>query len=170
MGGNDLSQQNSLMYGGKLGYYFDSLKFQNFNLGVETEAFNATPHVKPQNYTIGGVNLGTGTGVNSRVLTWAPMNIVVRYQAGAFEPYAGVGLGVFFSSFSNINGSSSSTDVGLNTQVGLRYRVTTNLALFGEWKYNRANLSHSDFVSITGLDVSADYSAHNLVFGVGYHF
>jgi len=166
LGGSDLSVHNSLMYGAKLGYYFDSLKW----LGVETEVFNATPHLKQQNLTIGGVDLGTVSGTHARVLTWAPVNIVVRHQMGAFEPYAGMGLGVFFSRFSDEFGSSSSTDVGLNTQVGLRYRVTTNLALFGEWKYNRANLSHSNFLGATGLDVSADYSAHNLVFGVGYHF
>lgn len=173
--GNDLSLQNSLMYGAKAGYYFDSLKWQKFNLGVETEAFNATPHVKQQDWIIGGQSLGaflgTGTipGLNFRVLTWAPVNIVVRYQAGAFEPYAGVGLGVFFSHLSADGFSSSSTDVGLNTQLGLRYRVTDNVALFGEWKFNRANISHNNLAG-SGLDVSADYTAHNLVFGVGYHF
>ena len=167
LSGNDLSLQNSLMYGGKAGYYFDSLKWQKFNLGVETEAFNATPHFKQQQYAIAGTNLGTQPGVNSRVLTWAPVNIVVRYQAGAFEPYAGVGLGIFFSHFSDSTGSSSSTDVGLNTQLGLRYRITTELALFGEWKFNRANISH-DVGS--GVNLSGDYTAHNLVGGVGYHF
>ena len=167
LGGNDLSPQNSLMYGAKAGYYFDSLKW----LGLETEVFNTTPNVKQQNYTIAGVNFGTGPGIDFRVLTWAPVNIVVRYQAGAFEPYAGVGLGVFFSHFSQAgSGSSDGTDVGLNTQLGLRYRVTDNLALFGEWKFNHANLSHSNFVGTNGLNVSADYNAHNLVFGVGYHF
>jgi opacity protein-like surface antigen len=166
LGGNDLSLHNSLMYGAKFGYYFDPLKW----LGVETEVFNATPHVKQQNLTIGGFDLGTAPGLNLRILTWAPVNIVVRHQMGAFEPYAGVGLGVFFSRFSDGTDSSSSTDVGLNTQLGLRYRVTTNLALFGEWKFNHANLSHSNFLGANGVDVSADYNAHNLVFGVGYHF
>lgn len=118
LGGNDLALHNSLMYGAKLGYYFDSLKW----LGVETEAFNATPHVKQQDLTIGGFPFGTAPGVNFRVLTWAPVNIVVRYQTGAFEPYAGVGLGVFFSRLSDGTDSSSTTDVGLNTQLGLRYR------------------------------------------------
>ena len=171
LGGNDLSLHNSLMYGAKLGYYFDSLKW----LGVETEVFNATPHLKQQDWVIGGQSvgalLGTGTvpGLTFRVLTWAPVNIVVRYQAGAFEPYAGVGLGVFFSRLSDGTDSTSSTDVGLNTQLGLRYKVTTNLALFGEWKFNRAKISHNDLGG-TGLNVSADYNAHNLVFGVGYHF
>ncbi|MDN5942395.1 MAG: porin family protein [Nitrospira sp.] len=169
IGASDLSLQTSLMYGAKAGYYFDSLKWQKFNLGVETEAFNATPHVKQQNVTIGGVNIGEQTGINLRVLTWAPVNIVIRYQAGAFEPYAGVGLGVFFSRLSEGSFSSSGTDVGLNTQLGLRYRITTNLALFGEWKFNRANLSHSNFVVANG-EASADYSAHILAFGVGYHF
>jgi opacity protein-like surface antigen len=173
--GSDLSLQNSLMYGAKAGYYFDSLKWQNFNLGVETEVFNATPHLKQQDWIIEGQSLGASLGVgtipglNFRVLTWAPANIVVRYQAGAFEPYAGVGLGVFFSHLSSGSFSSSSTDVGLNTQVGLKYRVTDNVALFGEWKFNRANINH-DNLSGTGLDLSADYTAHNLVFGVGYHF
>ncbi len=166
LGGNDLSLHNSLMYGAKLGYYFDSLMW----LGVETEVFNATPHVKQQNLTIGGIDFGTAPGLNFRVLTWAPVNIVVRYQMGAFEPYAGVGPGVFFSRLSDGTDSSSSTDIGLNAQLGLRYRVTTNLALFGEWKFNHANLSHSNFLGVNGFDVSADYNAHNLVFGVGYHF
>jgi opacity protein-like surface antigen len=169
--GNDLSMQNSLMYGAKAGYYFDSLKWQNFNLGVETEVFNTNPNIKEQNYTIAGVNLGTGPGVNARILNWAPVNIVVRYQAGAFEPYAGVGFGVFFSHFSQAGGGSSTgTDVGLNTQLGLRYRVTNNVSLFGEWKYNHANLSNNNFVGTNGLKVSGDYNANILAFGLGYHF
>ena len=163
--GNDLALQTSIVYGGKLGYYLDSMKW----LGVETEVFNATPHLNQQNWIVGGVNIGTVPGISNRVLTWAPVNIVVRYQAGSFEPYLGVGLGVFFSHLSAAGFSSSSTDVGLNTQVGLRYRVTKAIALFGEWKFNRANLSHDNLAG-TGLNVEADYNAHNFVFGVGYHF
>lgn len=169
VGGNDLSLQNSLMYGAKAGYYFDSLKVQNFNLGVETEVFNSTPHIKQQDIIIGGVNAGTA-GLTNRVLVWAPLVVVVRYQAGAFEPYAGVGLGVFFSRISDGTDSSSSTDVGLNTQLGLRYRVNSNLSLFGEWKYNYANIDHSNFVGTSGLDVSANYSANIFAAGIGYHF
>lgn len=167
LGGNNLALENSVMYGAKLGYYFDSLKW--LGLGVETEVFNATPHVKSQNITIAGVNFGTAPELTNRVLTWAPVNILIRHQLGAFEPYVGVGLGVFFSRLSDGTDSSSSTDVGLNAQLGLRYRVTSNLALFGEWKFNHANVSHNNIAG-TGLNVSADYTAQNLVVGVGYHF
>jgi opacity protein-like surface antigen len=167
---NDRSMQNySPMYGGKAGYYFDSLKFQNFNLGVETELFNSTLHIEQQNVTIGGIDFGTQPGASLRVLTWAPVNIVVRYQAGAFEPYAGVGVGVFFSRITSGTTSRSSEDVGLNTQLGLRYRVNPNISLFGEWKYNYANATYTNSLG-PGVDLSANYSANIFAFGVGYHF
>ena len=168
VGISDLSLQNSLMYGAKAGYYFDSLKWNNFNLGVETEVFNSTPHIKQQDATIGGVS-GTLQGLTNRVLTWAPLVLVMRYQAGAFEPYAGVGLGVFFSRISDGTDSNSSTDVGLNTQLGLRYRVTQNLSLFGEWKYNYANIDHNNFLA-SGVNLSANYNANIFAAGIGYHF
>lgn len=169
---SDLSLANSLMYGAKLGYYFDSMKW----LGVETEVFNSTPHLKQQTATFssGGVSVPVDvTGQNIRVLNWAPVNIVVRYQMGQLEPYAGIGMGVFFARIKDGESgeSSSSTKVGLNTQVGLRYMVTKNMSLFGEWKYNRASFDfgESSPTQATG-GFKGDYSAHLLAFGVGYHF
>jgi opacity protein-like surface antigen len=166
----DLSLQNSVMYGAKLGYYFDSRKW----LGVETEVFNSTPHLKQQNVTVNpGVFTGNIPGQHVRVLTWAPINVVVRHQMGQFEPYAGIGLGLFFAHVKEgqTGESSSSTRPGLNTQLGARYLVTTNLALFGEWKYNyaRFNFSESAPTQATG-GFKGNYSANMLAFGVGYHF
>jgi len=173
---SDLSLQNSVMYGAKLGYYFDSMKWQNFNLGVETEVFNSTPHLKQQDATLsfGGASATANfTGQSVRVLNWAPINIVVRYQMGQFEPYAGVGMGVFFANVKDgaSGESSSSTAVGLNTQLGLRYLVTKNVSLFGEWKYNRASFNFSDSspTQATG-GLKGDYSANIFAFGLGYHF
>jgi opacity protein-like surface antigen len=169
---SDLSLQNSLMYGAKLGYYFDSIKW----LGVETEVFNSTPHLKQQDVTVsfGGASAtGNFSGQSVRVLNWAPINIVVRHQMGGFEPYAGVGMGVFFANLKDgaSGESTSSTSVGLNTQLGLRYMVTQNVAVFGEWKYNRAslNFSESSPTQQTG-GFKGDYSANIFAFGVGYHF
>jgi opacity protein-like surface antigen len=166
--GNDLNQQTSIVYGAKVGYYFESLKW----LGVETELFSSRPQIKPQDLMIGGISQGTLTGVYHRVLTWAPVNLIVRYQAGAFEPYGGVGLGVFFDHLrGTTNGgadfSSESVNVGLNTQVGLRYRVTKSIATFAEWKYNWTQLTQDN---LAGQKIQADYNAHNFVVGLGYHF
>ena len=172
----DLSLQKSFMYGAKAGYYFDSMKWSGFNLGVETEIFNTNPNIKQQTATFsfpGGSATVTLTGQDLRVLNWSPINMVVRYQAGQFEPYAGVGMGVFFARIHDGQSgeSSSDTSVGLNTQLGLRYLVTKNIAVFGEWKYNRAhfNFDASSPTQATGA-LKADYSANLFAVGLGYHF
>lgn len=114
----------------------------------------------------------TFPGQNLRVLNWAPINIVVRYQMGQLEPYAGIGMGVFFARVKDKESgeSSSDTSVGLNTQVGLRYMVTKNMSLFGEWKYNRASFNFAESSPTQATGFKADYRAHILAFGVGYHF
>ena len=81
-----------------------------------------------------------------------------------------MGLGAFFSRISDGIDSSSTTDVGLNTQLGLRYRVNPNLSLFGEWKYNYANIDQNNFLEAIGLDLSYNYNANIFAGGIGYHF
>lgn len=168
---SDLDLKNSIMYGGKLGYYFDSVK----SLGIETEAFTTTPHLKQQNVTVSALDGSPPvsqdlSGANFRVTTWA-FNLVARYPGERFQPYAGAGPGIFFAQLKDSTDSTSSTKPGLNTQVGLRYLITPNLAVFGEWKYNhvRFNFDTPAFgAGISGL--SLHYSAHHFVFGIGYHF
>lgn len=170
---SDVSLKNSIMYGAKLGYYFESMKW----LGVETEVFNTTPHVKQQDVTAsfgGASQTGNLTGQYVRVLTWAPINVVVRYQMGQLEPYAGVGLGLFFARTKDAatgETSSSNARPGLNTQVGVRYLVTKNFSMFTEWKYNRVSLNFDESSPTQAAGgIKGDYSAHHFVFGVGYHF
>jgi opacity protein-like surface antigen len=169
---SNLRLQDSFIYGAKAGYYFDSLKW----LGLETEVFNTNPNIKQQKITVsgpGGTGTGTVSGQDLRMLTWAPINLVVRYQAGQLEPYAGVGVGVFFSRIHDGQSgeSASDTSVGLNTQLGLRYLVTQNLSLFGEWKHNRAHFNFSDSTPTAATGgFKGHYHANLFVFGVGYHF
>jgi opacity protein-like surface antigen len=162
------SQNTSAMYGGKVGYYFDRHPW----LGVETEVYRYTPNFPSQVATnaSGSVMI---SAVDHSIITWSPVTVLVRIPSGTFplplEPYAGVGLGVFFSSVSTSSFSSSSTDVGFTSQVGLRYRITPNWAAFGEWKYNTAHLTHQNLLG-SGVNVDGTYSAHLFSFGVGYHF
>ncbi len=169
---SDLDLQNSVMYGAKLGYFFDSMKW----LGVETEVFKSNPNIKEQRVTArfgGATASGVLSGQDVRVITWTPVSAVVRYQAGSFEPYAGIGPGVFFARMKDggTGETSSSNRVGLATQVGLRYLVSQHLSVFGEWKYNYVhfNFSESSPTQATG-GFKGDYSANIFAFGVGYHF
>lgn len=168
---SDLDLKNSIMYGGKVGYYFDSVK----SLGIETEAFTTTPHLKQQNVTVSvldgspPVSQEVG-GANFRVTTLA-FNLVARYPGERFQPYVGAGPGIFFAQLKDSTDSTSSTKPGLNTQIGLRFLITENLAVFGEWKYNHVRFNFDTPAFGAGSSgLSLHYSAHNFIFGIGYHF
>ena len=80
----DLKLATSAMYGLKLGYYLDNLRW----LGIEGEIFNTNPHVKQQTETLtppSGPSLtGTTSGSHLTVLTLAT-NVVVRYPASPYN-------------------------------------------------------------------------------------
>jgi len=168
---SDLDLHQTPVYGGKVGYYFDSLKW----LGVEMEAFSSTPHLKQQNAILsfpGGSASTIIPGQDLRVTNWSPINVVVRYQLGPIEPYGGVGLGVFFARIhdgATDTSASSNARPGLNALAGIRWRITNHLSLFGEWKYNRATFHFQDATPGT-VGLKGDYSAHLGVGGLAWHF
>ncbi len=169
---SDRALKTSVLYGGKIGYFFPRAKW----FGLETELFNTTPHIKQQLTTINIPNAGSVSGVLSgdhfRVITWAPANLVFRYPSSRLQPYIAVGPGIFFARVqttqAGFEGSQSSTKVGLNTQVGLRYYITRRVTVFGEWKYNYARFNFSE--NDTQFGFKATYSMNHVVFGLGYHF
>lgn len=173
---SNVNLNNSLMYGMKFGHYFASTPW----LGVELEGFMTNPQVPQQQLTLNVPGAGAISvnqpGASNRLIVMSP-NLVVRYQAGGFEPYVGVGPGVFFLNQQRDPAgpgvpeySQSSTRVGLNTQVGLRYRLTEQVSVFGEWKYNyvQFNLSGQEAGPYYGFQSTVQL--HHFVFGVGYHF
>ena len=165
---SDLSLHDSVMYGGKAGYYFDKLKW----LGIEAEAFTTTPHIKQQPITACVANLcapaATLTGADFRVTTLA-FNLVGRYPGERLQPYVGAGLGVFFAR-STIAGTTQTDNAvpGANALAGLRFLLTKHLAIFAEYKFQYAHFSFDPIAP--GVGLTADYMAHNAVGGVAWHF
>ena len=149
----DVSLDNTFMVGGKAGYYLSKWKW----LGVETEAFYTKPDFA------GGGDL--------RVITWAN-NIVVRYPGKRLQPYAGVGLGLFFAETNEIAGLSLSDNAvpGLNALAGIRAFVTDSIAVFGEYKYSRATFNLDTTVNGLTGGLDGDYSANMAVGGLSFHF
>ncbi len=107
----------------------------------------------------------TTPGASVRVITWAT-NAVMRYPGKQWQPYAGVGIGVFFAR-ANLAGITESDNAvpGLNAFTGLRFFPTEHLAVFTEYKYNRATF---DFPTVLGLETV--YSVHHVLGGVSVHF
>jgi opacity protein-like surface antigen len=150
----DFDLMTSFLYGGKVGHYFDQLQW----LGVETEVFRANPNIT-QN--------GPEPGASLSMTVWGA-TLLARYPGERLQPYIGVGPAIFFSRVKSVSPQSTideaqSTSMGLNTQLGLRLLLSDGVALFMEWKFNHSRLSFDALPNGT-------YDAHNLVFGIGYHF
>jgi len=157
--GSNLRLQDSPIFGLKVGYFLNNLKY----FGGEAELYTATPFLKQQQFTqssSGGTQTGTISGEHIRVTT-AAFNVVFRYPGHVVQPYAGIGLGLFV--FSDPESTDDpSVRLGLNVLAGTRVFVTKQLALFGEYKFNHT--------SVPNPEIKANYDAHFVLFGVGWHF
>lgn len=200
----DVNLKNSPMFGARVGYFFNQFGFPW--AGLELEAFSTGPTLKSQtvpytqNITLScqqtppcpvvpnGIQ---STSVKStaafgqadfRVSTLA-LNAVVRYPGKIFQPYAGVGVGLFYFQVNNLRvqdckttspcpgGAPLSTNgrdlqPGLNAFGGLKVFVTDSIAVFGEFKYNSATIQQLE--NIYGL--GGNYSIQHLLGGIAYHF
>ena len=177
---SNVDLKNSIMYGAKAGYYLEQRGLEW--LGLEMDLYYATPDIASQSLQtnlppgfifiapascVGKTSCSVPTGgADLHILTWAPAIVMARYQSGPWQPYAGVGMGLFFAKTNALGPSVSTTEPGLVTKLGLEYKLNDKIGLFGEWKYNYANLSFSS----GGTSLSANYNAHILAFGLNLHF
>ena len=133
------SLADSAVVGAKAGGFFpESLNW----FGVEAELFNTTPHIEQQ---------GTAAGSHMRVTTLA-INAIVRAQFACetrhldteqvtekfafhyvtdfcrLQPYAGLGLGIYWVDISNSSFSAHANFVpGFNALAGVRYYITDRI-------------------------------------------
>ncbi len=186
---SDQSLKTSFMFGGKIGHYFSRARW----FGLEAEVFYSTPHIKQQDITFrsdtpftftpsgGGPSTSLGTeapfvgvpGANFHVLTIAPFNLMFRYPGNRLQPYIGIGPGIFIAhikdpSVTQGDNSQSSTKLGLNTLIGVRYFLTRHVSAFAEGKYNYVRFNFEENPNFFGFN--ATYTPINVVFGVSYHF
>ena len=167
----NLSMSRSIMVGGKVGYFFESIKW----LGIEGELYRYSPNFKQQNVTETEPN-GTTTTTNrpgwNHLVSTLALNVVTRLQMGQWEPYAGVGIAAIWQQWNMRHRennffplSISSGRAGFNAEAGLRYRFQNHFALFSEWKFNHVG-SYFD----SPANVQGNFDIHFLTVGVGYHF
>ena len=187
-----IGMRDSGMFGGKVGYFFPG---RGNWAGVEVDAFRTTPDLKGT--TTGATIAGFAIPVAGRqipgaqlTVTTVAVNAVARakfmcrpeadrgnsvplqHELTAFcplQPYAGVGLGVFFADLNSPFGSIDSPVLGLNVLAGIRYYLTQRIALFGEYKYNRASF-RLDNIEGTGAGVDGVYSVSHITAGLSLHW
>ena len=159
---NDLELKSTFVGGAKGGYFFESKPW----LGLETDVYTLKPTVKSQT-VIGGTSSGTVFAENIgpiplQLTTWA-IDLIIRSPSlsEVFQPYGGMGYGLFFASSSKNGQSNLNISPGFNLIAGARYALSPQWAFFGEFKFNRATIRFSD--------IRGNYDSQLFVFGLMWH-
>ena len=158
----DFDLQNSITYGGKVGYFPGHSWY-----GIEGEVFHTTPHIKELPPT---ASLPADPGIHFRVTT-VGVNFIARYPGRTLQPYVGAGVGAGIAHIGDTATVRSDTDVAAawNILAGLRMFVTPQIAVFGEYKYTGATFKFDQaFGELGGF--SGNYRAQHVLGGLSYHF
>lgn len=158
----DFDLQNSITYGGKIGYFPGHSWY-----GIEGEVFHTTPHIKELPPT---ASVPADPGIHFRVTT-VGVNFIARYPGRTFQPYAGVGVGAAIAHIGDTVTVQSDSDVATawNVLVGLRAFVASNIAVFTEYKYTGATFEFDQALGSLG-GFSGNYRAQHVLGGLSYHF
>ncbi|MDH4081569.1 MAG: porin family protein [Nitrospira sp.] len=161
----DFDLQNSITYGGKIGYFPGHSWY-----GVEAEVFHTTPHIKSFEDDPSTPSVDPETGIHMRVTT-VGANFIARYPGRTFQPYVGAGVGAAIAHIGDTPTVRSDTDssVAWNVLAGLRAFVTPQIAIFGEYKYTGATFTFDQaFGDLGGF--RGNYRAQHILGGLSYHF
>ena len=161
----DFDLQNSLTYGGKVGYFPGHSWY-----GIEAEAFHTTPHIKSLDDDPTTSNFDPDTGAHFRITT-VGVNFIARYPGRTLQPYVGAGVGAAIGRIGDSIVLRSDTDVApaWNVLVGLRAFVTSNIAIFTEYKYTGATFKFDQALP-PDAGFSGNYRAQHILGGLSYHF
>ncbi len=159
----DLELESGLLGGVKGGYFFETRPW----LGIETDLYTLKPDVKQQTI-VGGTASGSVFADNFpttllRLTVWT-VNLIIRSpsMSDVFQPYGGIGYGMFFATGSKNGQSTTQINPGFQFVAGARYVLTQEWALFGEFKYNNTELRFSG--------IKGNYDSQNFVVGLMWHF
>ena len=129
---NDLELKSGLLGGVKGGYFFEKRPW----LGIETDLYTQNPDVKQQT-VVGGTSSGSvfagNVPITSLRLTVWTLNLIIRSpsMSDVFQPYGGIGYGLFFATGSQGGQSNTQINPGFQFVAGARYVLTQEWALFG---------------------------------------
>jgi opacity protein-like surface antigen len=160
---NTFTQQTTLSYGGKVGYFFERYKW----LGLDMDVSNSTPNINAKQASVtGGTGLGANNGQNLRMTTWST-NLIARYPGERFRPFVGGGLGVFFANADGV--ASANWAPGAVGFAGLNILLIEHISMSLEYRYHYANLRFDNILG-PGLGFEATYTSNTLNLGLNYHF
>jgi len=153
---------NTYAIGGRVGFWSPSTRWMGLALDVSYFELEAD-------------------GTESKVLPVSAL-VMLRYPGDRLQPYIGIGSGVFFTDTKvdiqlggeNKNFSDTAVDFGLDTRVGLAWKLFRCVAIFGEYRFTYYEADYSDKIDSgggeTNVDIEIKNKVHYFLLGFSYRF
>jgi len=97
-----------------------------------------------------------------------------EFKEGRLHVYAGLGGGLFISNLDGFigrfEGSDTSVDFGLDTRLGVSYRVEANWAIFAEYRFTHVSPSFDIDAFNTRTSADTTFNTSHFLLGVSYRF
>jgi len=161
---------DSFMFGGRVGYYFESLPWVGFALDLsyfQADGKNVDNDIVPISLLL--------------MLRW-PLFKSENFPKGRLQPYTGIGPGFFladskadFRPAVPERVSGSSTDVGIDIRFGLAWQFHKRMALFGEYRHTDFSIDLKQTDILYGLAGSEEkmktgLTTNHFLMGISYRF
>ena len=97
-----------------------------------------------------------------------------EFKDGRLHVYAGLGGGLFITNLDGFigrfEGSDTSVDFGLDTRLGVSYRVESNWAIFAEYRFTHVSPSLNINAFDTRSTADTTFNTSHFLLGASYRF
>jgi opacity protein-like surface antigen len=153
--------EDSVTVGGRAGYWFESLPW----LGLAVDASYFAPDTEDAGFELDVIP------VSPLLMLRAPLASDEEYPHGRFQPFVGIGPGIFITLVDADGGySDEPADVGLDLHAGLRFLLSRSVGLFVQYRFTSYQVEASDDILGVSVDTDIDLDTHHVAGGVGFSF
>jgi opacity protein-like surface antigen len=173
----DVAFDNSVEVGGRAGYWFETLSF----LGLGLDVFHFRPDVSSQ--TVRATLLGMpGTVTLDDIdirLIGITLDLMLRwpflksgdFPKGRLQPYTSLGPAIFITKTKPAGlESDTDTSLGLKVGAGAIFLITTNIGIFGEYRFTHVSPEFKFTTAGTVSKPEFDINTHHLIVGASFRF
>lgn len=182
----DVDFKNSFTFGGRGGYWFESVPY--FGLALDVSHFHADTNRQTAIVCSGGACVPpvpvahldfSVTGISLDAMLRLPLWTSKEFPQGRLQPYLIVGPTVFIAraqgpTLSAIvpTRSHSDTDTAIGVQAGggLAWQLHPNVALFAEYRFTHFDSDFSFPVLGSKANEQRDITTQRALFGISYRF
>jgi opacity protein-like surface antigen len=155
----DAEYQSSAVFGVRFGKWLDGLPW----LGVAADVSYFRPSGDIQVFPI--------TALLMARYGFLPDE---EFKEGRLHVYGGLGPALFISNLDGFigrfEGSDTSVDIGLDTRLGVSYRVESNWAIFAEYRFTYVSPSFSINAFDTQSTADTTFNTSHFLLGLSYRF